>query len=193
MRKIIRRDILGPALYEPIRDDFRKKIIERKKVRRVELGPRVSLVFDNREILRFQIEEILRSERITEEAKIQDEIDVYNSQLPSESELAATMFLEIPRDEDAREALHRLIGIDEHVTLVIGAHRVRARFEEGRQTEDKISAVQYTRFPLPAEAKAALRTTGTPVAIEIDHPNYPWRTELTEATRASLAGDFDEA
>jgi hypothetical protein len=193
MRKIVRRDILGPALYEPIRDDFRKKIIERKRVRRVELGPRVSMVFDNREILRFQIEEILRSEKITEESKIQDEIDVYNTQLPSETELAATLFLEIPRDEDAHDALHKLIGIDEHVTLVIGPHRARAKFEAGRQTEEKISAVQYTRFALTAEAKAALRAAGTPVAIEIDHPNYTWRAELSEATRASLAGDFDEA
>ncbi len=190
MGKIQRREILGPARYTPMRDDFRKRVIALKKHRRVELGDRVSLVFENRDTLVFQIEEMLRAEAITSEAGIQAELDVYNSMMPSADELSATLFLETPRDEDPKQALHRFVGLDEHVTLEIGPHRVRAAFEEGRQEADRISAVQYTRYRLDAAAKAALATPGTKVAVSIDHPNYRVRTEVPDETRASLAKDL---
>jgi hypothetical protein len=191
LAKITRADVLGPALYTPIRDDFRRRVMELKKHRRVSVGDRVTLVFENRDTLRFQIEEMLRAESITSEAGIQAEIDVYNSLMPDEQSLSATLFLEIPRDEDAKVALPRFVGIDEHVTLVIGPHRVRAAFEPGRQEEDRVSAVQYTRYPLSQEVLAALRTAGTSLAIEIDHPNYRHRHELGDEVRASLSADYD--
>jgi hypothetical protein len=192
VKPIQRRDILGPRLYGPVRDDFRKAILQRKKPRRIDVGDRVTLVFENRDTLRFQIEEMLRAESIVDDAKIQDEIDVYNSMLPTPSELSATLFLNILPDENARESLHRFIGIDEHVSLIIGETAVRARFEPGRQEEDRISAVQYIRYPIDPAARAALRTPGTPLAIEIDHPNYRQRVALGEDTRASLGSDLDE-
>jgi hypothetical protein len=190
LAKIIRGDILGPKLYAPVRDDMRKRIMELKRHRRVHVGDRITLVFENRDTLRFQIEEMLRAESIVAEDGIQAEIDVYNSMMPDEGTLSATLFLEIPRDEDAKTALRRFIGIDEHVTLVIGEHRVRAAFEPGRQEADRISAVQYTRFPLSAEVKTALGTPGTRMAIEIDHPQYRHAQQLTEEMRASLAADY---
>ena len=188
--KLRRADILGPRLYEPVRDDMRKRIIALKQHRRISVGDRVTLVFENRDTLRFQIEEMLRAESISTDEGIQAEIDVYNSMMPTETELSATLFLEIPRDEDAKVALHRFVGLDEHVLLVIGDHRLRAQFEPGRQEADRISAVQYTRYLLSPAAKTALQTPGTPVAVEIDHPNYQHRTALTEEMRASLAADF---
>jgi hypothetical protein len=189
--KIDRRDVLGPALYAPVRDDFRKRIIELKRRRRVHVGDRVTLVFENRDTLRFQIEEMLRAEGIVGDAGIQAELDVYNALMPDESSLSATLFLEIPRDEDAKVALPRFVGLDEHVTLAIGPHAIRAAFEPGRQEAERISAVQYVRFPLPAEAKAALRTPGTTLVIDIDHPNYRHRATLADDMRASLAQDYD--
>jgi Protein of unknown function (DUF3501) len=83
------------------------------------------------------------------------------------------------------------VGIDEHVTLHVGEHAVRAEFEPGRQEEDRISAVQYTRFPLSESARTALRTPGTPLRLAITHPNYQSEVVLGEATRASLAKDLD--
>jgi hypothetical protein len=189
--KVSRTDVLGPRRYEPIREDYRKRVIQLKKDRRISVGDRVTLVFENRDTLLFQIEEMLRAEAITEEAKIQEEIDVYNALMPSADELSATLFLENPRDADPKVELHRFVGIDEHVMLVIGEHRVRAWFEPGRQEADRISAVQYTRYRLPPEAKVALRAAGTACAIEIDHPSYRARAELTESMRASLAKDLD--
>ena len=190
IEKIDRRDVLGPALYTPIREDFRQRIIELKRSRRVHVGDRVTFVFENRDTLRFQIEEMLRAEGIASELGIQAEIDVYNALMPDEDSLSATLFLEIPRNEDAKVALPRFVGLDEHVILVIGPHKVRAAFEPGRQEQDRISAVQYVRFPLSPEVKATLLQPGTPLALEIDHPNYSARAQLSEDVRASLARDY---
>jgi uncharacterized protein DUF3501 len=190
VRPITRRDIKGPALYGPIRDDYRKRVIELKRSRRVLIGDRVSLVFENRHTLSVQIEEICRAENLTSEEQIESEIAVYNQLMPTQSSLSATLFIELPQEIDPYVALKDLVGLDEHVVLHIGPHAIRAAFEPGRSTDDKISAVQYTRYPLSPEARAALSTPGTPIAVEIDHPNYRHRVECPEDTRASLAADY---
>ena len=190
VRPITRRDIKGPALYGPIRDDLRKRIIELKRPRRVLLGDRVSLVFENRHTLTLQIEEMCRAENLNRDDQIEAEIAVYNELMPTADSLSATLFIELPPEEDPYVALKQLVGLDEHVVLHIGPHAIRAAFEPGRSTADKISAVQYTRYPLTAEARAALLTPGTKIAVEIDHPNYRHRVEGSEEMRASLAGDY---
>lgn len=191
MRPLTRSDIRGPALYAGFRDDLRARVIAHKRDRRVVVGDRVSLVFEDRTTLIFQIEEILRAEGITEPSKIDDEIEVYNPLLPTPESLSATLFLELPPDADARAELGRLIGLDEHVVLHIGEHAVRAAFEPGRSDGERISAVQYLRFPLPPAARAALATAGTALALEIDHPSYRHRVALGEPSRASLARDLE--
>ena len=190
VRPITRRDIKGPALYGPIRDDYRQRVIAIKRPRRVLIGDRVSLVFENRHTLSVQIEEICRAEHLTTDAQIEAEIAVYNELMPTESSLSATLFVELPPDADAYVALKELVGLDEHVVLHIGPHAIRAAFEPGRSTDDRISAVQYTRYPMTAEARAALLTPDTPIAVEIDHPNYRHRVTCPEAMRASLAADY---
>jgi hypothetical protein len=190
MRRITTSDIRGPKLYAGFRDDLRKRVVEHKVPRRVVVGDRVSLVFEDRLTLMFQIEEILRVENITEPDKIQSEIDVYNELMPGDASLSATLFVELPPDADARAELGKLVGLDEHVLLHIGPHAVRAAFEPGRAEADRISAVQYLRFALDEPARAALATPGTALALEIDHPSYRHRIPLGEATRASLAKDL---
>jgi hypothetical protein len=190
VRPIHRHDIKGPALYATFRDDFRSKIIALKKPRRVLVGDRVSLVFENRHTLISQIEEMCRAENLVRDDQIEAEVAVYNALMPTETSLSATLFIELPPDADAYKALGELVGLDEHVVLHVGDHAIRAAFEPGRSTEDKISAVQYIRFPLASEARAALLTPGVKVALEIDHPNYRHRTDCPEATRVSLAADY---
>jgi len=190
VRPIKRMDIKGPAMYAHIRDDYRNRVIELKKARRVLIGEWVELVFDNRLTLTLQIEETARLENLTTDAQIQEEIDVNNSLMPTESELAATMFIALPQDEHIKENLKKLVGLDEHVILRIGPHTIRATFEPGRSTDEKISAVQYTRYPLSTEAKAALLTPGTPIEVEIDHPSYRYRVQCSEGLRSSLAADY---
>ena len=192
VRPITRADIKGPAIYMQIRDDYRNRVIEMKKPRRVLIGDRVELVFDNRHTLTLQIEETCRLENLTTDAQINAEIEANNPLMPTETELAATLFIPLPQDEHIKENLKALVGLDEHVILHIGPHAIRASFEPGRSTEDKISAVQYTRYPLTPEAKAALLAPGTSIAVEIDHPNYRHRVQCSEDLRASLAADFGD-
>jgi hypothetical protein len=190
VRPITRRDIKGPALYGPIRDDYRARVIALKRPRRVLIGDRVSLVFENRFTLTLQIEEMCRAEGLTRDDQIEAEIEVYNEMMPTADSLSATLFIELPPDADARGELDKLIGLDEHVVLHVGPHAIRAQFEPGRATADRISAVQYTRYPLTPEARQALMTPATKIAVEIDHPGYRHRVECPEEFRASLANDY---
>jgi hypothetical protein len=190
VRPITRADIKGPALYAHIRDDYRNRVIELKKPRRVLIGDVVELVFDNRLTLTMQIEEICRLENLTRDDQINDEIALTNELMPTEDSLAATLFIALPQDEHLKERLAKLVGLDEHVILHIGPHAIRAAFEPGRSTEERISAVQYTRYPLSPEVKAALLAPGTPITVEIDHPNYSYRVQCSEELRVSLAADY---
>src|SRR6476661_5550188 len=158
VRPITRADIKGPALYAGIRDDYRKRVIELKAARRVIIGENVELVFDNRFSLTMQIEEICRLENLTTDEQINAEIAQTNELMPTETSLAATMFIPLPQDETTKDKLKALVGLDEHVVLHIGSHAIRAAFEPGRSTDEKISAVQYCRFPLEPAARAALQT-----------------------------------
>jgi len=190
VRPITRADIKGPAIYAQIRDDYRNRVIEMKQHRRVLIGDVVELVFDNRLTLTMQVEEILRLENLTREDQIADEIALTNELMPTDTSLAATLFIALPQDEHLKDRLQKLVGLDEHVVLHVGSHAIRAAFEPGRSTEERISAVQYTRYPLSAEVKASLLAPGTPIAVEIDHPNYRYRVECPEELRASLAADY---
>jgi len=190
VRPITRQDIKGPAVWAQIRDDYRNRVIEMKKHRRVIIGDHVELVFDNRFTLTMQIEEICRLENLTRDDQIQAEIDLTNDLMPTETSLAATLFIPLPQDENTMTRMKELVGLDEHVILHIGSHAIRAAFEPGRSTEERISAVQYTRYPLSPDAKAALLTPGTPIAVEIDHPSYRHRVQCSEDLRASLAADY---
>lgn len=190
MKPLAISDIKGPALYEGMRDDFRRRIIELKRHRRISVGDRVTLVFENRHTLLFQIEEILRAEGIREPAAIQSELDVYNQLMPTDDSLSATLLIEVPPAADARAELDRLIGLDEHVLLHLGPHAIRAEFEPGRATDERIAAVQYVRFRMSPEARKALLTPGAVVELETDHPEYRHRTRASEEMRASLAADY---
>ncbi len=192
VRPITRADIKGPALWAQIRDDYRNRVIELKKHRRVLIGDVVELVFDNRLTLTMQIEEICRLENLTRDDQINDEIALTNQLMPTEDSLAATLFIALPQDENLKQRLAALVGLDEHVILHLGPHAIRGAFEPGRSTEERISAVQYCRYPLSRDAKAALLTPGTPIAVEIDHPNYRYRVQCPEEMRASLAADYGE-
>lgn len=192
VRPITRHDIKGPKLYAPIRDDYRNRVIAMKQPRRVIIGDRVEIVFDNRLILTLQIEETIRLENLTREEQIEDEIKLANELMPTEDSLAATLFIPLPPGADAKEVLGALVGLDEHVILHLGPHALRAVFEAGRSEADRISAVQYLRWKLSPEARTALMTAGTPIAVEIDHPSYRYRVECPDELRASLAADYGD-
>jgi hypothetical protein len=177
--------------YEKVREAFRREIIALKRHRRVAVGDRLSFLFENRATVLFQIQEMIRAERIVADDKIQDELDVYNALLPAAGELSATMMIEIERKEAIKPELDRFMGIDagEHVWLQVGReHAVPGRFEEGRSKEDKIAAVHFVRFALPAEARRAFARA--PAALVVEHGDYRARTPLSEETLRALAEDL---
>jgi len=189
MQKIELDDIMGLAAYEKLREQFRQRIIELKKKRRVAVGDKVSLVFENRDTVIFQIQEMLRAEKISDLDKIREEIETYNDILPGAGELSATLFLEIEDQVRLREELLKFLGIDESVYLRVANDSIHARFEEGHSKEDKISAVQYVRFPFSKDNLEAF-VRGEEAEIVIDHPNYKVSVPLRPETRQSLIEDL---
>lgn len=183
-------DLPSLERYERIRPALRDAILAHKAPRRVPVGDRVTLVFEDRETLRWQVLEMCRVERIRDPRAVQHELDVYNELIPGEGELSATLYVEITDRTDIRPELDRLIGIDEHVFLEVGEEEIQARFDPKQMEEDRISAVQYLRFPLGPERAARFADPEVPVALRIDHPNYRARAELAPATRRSLAVDL---
>ena len=189
MDKVVLEDIVGNAAYEKKREQSRQRIIELKRNRRVSVGDKVTLVFENRDTVIFQIQEMMRAERISDLDKIREEIDVYNELIPAPGELSATLFLEIEDQTHLREDLLKFLGIDESVYLKVGNHSIHARFEEGHSKEDKISAVQYVKFPF-SEAIVQAFVKGEKTELVIDHPNYHARTVIGPDTRQSLVKDL---
>ena len=189
MKKVVLDDILGFDAYEKVRDQSRDRIIQLKQKRRVSVGGRVSLVFENRDTVIFQIQEMLRAERIADLDKIREEIAVYNELIPDPGQLSATLFLEIDDQAYLREELLKFLGIDEVVFFKIGSHSIHGQFEKGRSKEDKISAVQYVRFPFDEGALEAFRK-GENAEISIDHPHYKATAPLETQTRESLLDDL---
>ena len=176
MRGVRREEVLDLVAYEKIREAFLARTIELKRPRRIAVGDRLTFIFENRDTVRFQIQEMLRAERTVKEDKILDEIAVYN-------EL-------VPRMEQIRAELDRLIGIDEHVFLDVGDASVRASFDAKQFESDRISAVQYVRFPLGPELACRFCDPQLAARLRVEHPNYRHSTPLEGASRASLISDL---
>lgn len=192
MRKIERREVRPLQEYERVREEFRRRVIDLKRRRRVQVGNRLSFLFENRETVLFQIQEMVWAERIQADDKVQAEVDVYNGLIPGPGELSATMMIEIEEMALIKPELDRLMGIDsgECVRLQVGnAHAVPGRFEAGHSKEDKISAVHFVRFTFTPEQVRAFRSEE--VALVADHPNYRARTVLGPETKAALLEDLE--
>ncbi|MHB8621255.1 MAG: DUF3501 family protein [Chloroflexota bacterium] len=186
--KLSLSDIVSNEEYEKRRPILRQHVIELKQARRVALGSNISVVFENHDTMLFQTQEMLRAERITEPAMIQEEIDTYNELVPDAAELRATLFIELADSGTIPRELPRFIGVDEQVELRFGDHRVRAESEPGRSTAEKTATVHYLRFPFSPEECAAFGQG--PARLEVNHPNYRAGTDLSPATIASLAADL---
>jgi Protein of unknown function (DUF3501) len=190
MKKLTRSDILSNEEYLRERDDRRRKLIALKHNRRVQVGPQLSFTFENRKTLKYQIQEMMRAERIQDEDKIQFEIDTYNTLIPEPGSLSATMFIEIQEADQIKSTLDRLQGLDRPgaVLLKLGSERIPAQFEPGHSKEDRISAVHYVMFKLSAEQ--ARNFVSSPVEIQVRHPEYSATAALTEEQRVEIAKDL---
>jgi len=190
MRKVEPVEILDLTAYEKVRAEFLEKMIALKRPRRIHVGQNLCFIFENRDTVIFQIQEMTRAERTVAEQAIADEVAVYNELIPDADELSATLMIEIPDPMRIRAELDRLVGIDEHVFLEVGDGTARATFDDKQFETDRISAVQYIRFRLGPALAAQFRDPAVPVALCVDHPNYAARTPIEGESRATLAADL---
>lgn len=190
---IDRESLLTLEAYAKARPAMRTEVIAHKKRRQVALGNHVSLLFEDELTLRYQVQEMLRIEKIFEEEGIQAEIDVYNALVPDGSNFKATMLIEYKNEVERRTALARLIGIEDRLFIQVeGQERVYAIADEDldRENDEKTSAVHFVRFELTAAMKSALQS-GAQMMVGCDHPNYPVHVEeLPQDTLSALLADL---
>jgi len=188
VRRVTLSDVVGLERYEKIRDEFRRRIIEIKRHRRVSVGDRITLVFENFDTVLFQIQEMIRAERIVDLDRVREEIEVYNELIPAPGELSATLLIELVESANIREELPKFYGLDKATWLEFDGVKIAGVFEGGRAREDKVSAVQYVCFPVREHAPALL--AAEEVRLVIDHPHYRASQALSPELRRSLAEDL---
>ncbi len=193
MKLLTPQDLLSAAQYEEDRAAIRQKIIALKKRRRISVGEFVTLVFENRETLLFQIQEMIRIERIFDPGKIQEECDVYNALLPDRHELSATLFIEITDSENIQPLLDSFKNIDQANTvgLKVGDTTVFANFEAGHSKEDKISAVHFVRFSTTQTFRDLLTQKEVPAFVTILHPQYRAEAPVSQELRQEWLKDLE--
>lgn len=193
MARISRDSLMTLEAYSRERPKFREKVLAHKKHRTLGVGPNVTLVFEDELTMRYQVQEMLRAERIFEEAGIQDELDAYNPLIPDGSNWKATMLIEYPDVDERRRMLPKLIGLEDKVWIKVeGCPAVHAIADEDleRENDEKTSSVHFLRFELDEAMKSRLRA-GAALSVGVDHPNYSARIdEVSDAVRASLIGDL---
>ncbi len=193
-RKLTVDDIDDLRAYERVRESYRAEMIDLRRRRRVSVGTIVTVAFENRDTIKFQIQEMVRAERILTDEGVQEELDTYNTLVPEAGQLCATLFIELTSDEAMREWLPRLVGIEQSVVLRLpSGDQVRCTVDPAHAsqlTRDHVTAaVHYITFELSPQQVAGF---GDGTVLAIDHPGYREETELSAATLDELAADLGD-
>jgi hypothetical protein len=194
MQKLTREDLYSLEQYSDIRDEFRDEVLQHKRDRRLELGTNTALYFEDRQTMQYQVQEMLRIERIFEASGINEELEVYNALIPDGANWKATFMVEFPEVEERRVMLQQLVGVENRVYVQIGdSERNYAIADEDleRSDEKKTSAVHFLRFELTHEQVKTLKE-GAAITAGIDHANLQVEiSPVAENIRQSLIGDLD--
>jgi hypothetical protein len=192
MPQIEPHSLLSLEAYARERNSYRSRVIAHKKIRTVHAGEHVTLIFEDEQTIRYQVQEMLRIERIFEDEGIRGELEAYNPLIPDGSNWKATMLIEYPEPEERRRRLAELKGVEDRTWVQVeGCVRVFAIADEDleRENDEKTSAVHFVRFELDREMREALRR-GAALSVGVDHPNYRAEVAVSAEVRASLAGDL---
>lgn len=183
MKPVERSEILDYVTYNEHRDEIRRGALEAKKHRRVIAGDVLTFLFENRESVRYQVQEMMRTEQIVKEADILHELETYNELLGAQGELGCSLLIGLPDEATRTQKLREWIGLPEHLYAELeDGTKVRPSFDPRQVGTDRLSSVQYLKFAVGPKA---------PVAVGADHPALDVRTELTEAQRDALQADLD--
>jgi hypothetical protein len=192
MASITPDNLMTLEAYARARKDMKPRIIARRRLRSIALGDHVTVQFEDEDTIRYQIQEMLRIEKIFEPDGIQQEIDAYLPLVPDGTNWKATLLIEYPDEHERRRELARLVGIAPHMFVEVEGHeRVYAIADEDleRESEEKTSSVHFLRFELPQDMRNAVRA-GAAVKLGCDHRNYPAHVAIAHETLAALAGDL---
>lgn len=191
---LTREDLFSLEKYSEIRNEFRAKVMEHKKDRRIAIGDHAALYFEDALTMQYQVQEMLRIEKIFDAKGIQEELDVYNSLIPDGSNWKATFMIEYEDEQERKQALSRLIGIEKQLWVqVADCEPVFAIANEDleRETEEKTSSVHFVRFELSSEM-VKLALNGEKIAMGIDHPAYKYRVDsVSKGVHQSLIKDLE--
>ena len=192
MKSLASDTLMNIIEYEKVRHTYRQDIIAYKKNRRISLGPNIMLTFENEKTLTFQIQEIMRAERLVHDEQIQEEVDVYNTIMPPENGLSATLFIEVVEEAKIRPVLNKFIGLTDHQTLYldINGEKVYAEFEQGREEENKISSVHYVQFLFSNEQKNNFTDSESETKLGIDYKDYKYTKTVPDGLQRSLCEDL---
>ena len=194
MQRLTRSDLLSLEQYARERDVFRARVLAHKKLRTIAVGPNMTWIFEDRLSVQYQVQEMLRTERIFEAEGIAEELNSYNPLIPDGANWKATMLIEYPEPEERRRRLAELKGIEDRTWVEVAAcTRVYAIADEDmeRENEAKTSAVHFVRFELERNMRDALRA-GAGLTVGVDHANYRASVVVGPEVRRSLAGDFTD-
>ena len=184
-------DLMSLEQYARARPDFRSRVIAHKRHRTVAVGPHTTWCFEDRLTVQYQVQEMLRAERIFEADGIRDELDAYNPLIPDGTNLKATLLIEYTDAGERQEALRHLKGVEGRCYVAVGDARVYAIADEDleRENDEKTSAVHFLRFELSPEARRWFRE-GAAVTVGVDHPAYTHAVRLTPESHAALGADL---
>ena len=191
MTLVARGEVLGLAEYEQVREPFRRRIMALKAARRVALGNNMTVLFENHDTALFQIQEMLRTERITAEKALLHELETYNELVPGPRELSATVFIEYPERELRERMLVALAGVETAFYVRVAGERLPVTPDLRGTDNSRTMAVQYVKFPLSDAALSALGADDSEVSLGVEHDAYCAEVVLSRATAASLRDDFD--
>lgn len=192
MAKLKKTDILTISDYNKIRTEFRERAIKIKNERRVHLGPYLTFLFENKDTMHYQVQEMLRAEQISKDEAVEHEVSTYNELVPEPYELTATLLVEFTDATVRAVKLRELAGLENHISLVIGDdNKVPAEFDERQLSEDKLSSVQYIKFKVGESLTKAI-FGGSQIAIKADHGACSYEEMLSQEQRAALVTDLKE-
>ncbi len=191
MKQISKNDILGLAEWERTRTVLRPIFIHEKERRRLAVGSHLTFLFENTATVWYQIEEMIRSERMTDQAAIEHEIETYNELIPARGEISATLLIEFAEARERDAALRRLVGIEKNLWLKLGDVRAPLKFDERQMSSERVSSVQFVRFQVGMDSEAFLKLAlANQVAIQADHPNLGAEAKIAGDLAKSLAEDL---
>ncbi len=190
MKKIQLSDIINIAEYEKIRPEFRKKIMTIKDKRRIHVGPFITYLFENYDTMWYQVEEMMRAERIVNDDDIMQEINAYNELIPDENQLSASMLIEIDDKPKRTEMLRKLIDLPEHTFIEINGKKLPAQFDPRQGSPEQLSSVQYVKFNLSENDVKEFNNENSTIKLAFDHPDYSYEYELTKEEKETLFHDL---